>query len=720
MSENKLELQKNDPIASGEDDRLGMITLAEHLASISNPSGDSDPLIIGVEGQWGSGKSSLLEMTKQSIIREFRNEFVVVDFAPWLVGNRDGLLNQFFSAIIAAINDSSARQGDFRGAAKAASEDAISALKRFGRTIGPLAGLARAVGDFGIPLAGLAATPLAAIEQASKSGEEEVSLVDRKKEVAEQIRKIGKRFVVFIDDIDRLEPQEISEIFRLVRAVLDLQDFTYIISYDKGIVWNALSKDFGEEEARKYLEKIVRVEVKVPKPEHSSLSDMFRTSLIDITGGLTPEQEGEIGYVFENWGRRYLETPRAINRVCDNIAFMLSGARFELHLTDLVILSIIKIGSPEYYRFIEDYITAWAYRVHSGGSSVHGAPEKFQERFDTIAKNEGFDPSMELIMMARHLPGLAKFSSNDGKSRFLNGRSEEANVVSERRLAAADYGRGYFALQQPSVAPGEEQVAELFEQMSGSDSEVITDQIRNMISQLEPDEFLQLLDRVKARFQGRADDKWAPSRLFTALCSTGTELIEFASTESWRRPISWSLVGDMLASGQPMALRPQVKDAFRRIKDPSWACDLLGSERENQDRGLGAKRALDDEALSWMHDVLIRKLEAMKVAQIIGSARAESIWFYWLFSEPRDFAAFLKKRTRKNSDLLLFLDSFWTRSSGGENFIDRKRILDIYDVDSLEARMIRLVTRRDELGEDARRIAQKLRGWEDDRLGEPS
>lgn len=62
-----------------------------------------------------------------------------------------------------------------------------------------------------------------------------------------RLRKSGRRFVVFIDDIDRLEPAEIRAIMQMVKSVGQLPNVVYVLVYDRRIVWRAL----GESEQRK-------------------------------------------------------------------------------------------------------------------------------------------------------------------------------------------------------------------------------------------------------------------------------------------------------------------------------------------------------------------------------------------------------------------------------------------------------------------------------------
>ena len=55
------------------------------------------------------------------------------------------------------------------------------------------------------------------------------TFVERRREIQKAINKTGKRFIVVIDDIDRLERHEIMAIFRLVRATADFENIIFLI-----------------------------------------------------------------------------------------------------------------------------------------------------------------------------------------------------------------------------------------------------------------------------------------------------------------------------------------------------------------------------------------------------------------------------------------------------------------------------------------------------------
>lgn len=715
MSKKKLVLQNNAAISSEKEDLLGIQDLAKHIAHIANPSEDSDPLIIGIEAEWGAGKSSLIELTKAEITRNFADTYIVVEFAPWMIGSRDELLRQFFDTVIEAIAHASLAEGKPGEAARGAASEAVDGLKKLAKRIGPLSKLARVVGDAGVPFVGFAAPIFEAVGAIGDAETPETSLSELKARIQKSIGKIDRRILIIVDDLDRLEPTEIVEIFRLIRAVLDIDSFTYLLCYDKQIMWNALEKSFGEREARLYLEKIIRLEVKVPNPEHGSLMDIFKDGLEKIVPELTADDRDSIYFIFQNWGRRYLKTPRSINRVCDNISFVLSGSKIELNISDLVWISILKIGSPNYYRFVEDYLNIWAYRILDRGNLAKGEAEGFESRFSSLAEQDGFDETMELIMLDSILPGIKKYTAGGETQKFLGGRNEDPADVAKRRIGTADYGRAYFALGPASVTPSEEEIQHLQQLLLESDSTKLIEGLSIEISKGESEKFLQILERVSVRLQNESGNEFFP--LLEALCSIGHHLLTFAPKETWHRPIVWEKIEEILCSGSALDDLARIKRAIRSAPDLCWVSDLLASEQRRVNKGYPDERVFSDEIRADLWNYLASQYSNLTIEEIVGSVRPESIWFPWLHHDKKSFAEFLVKRTRKNVDLLAFLGSFWTRSSGGRDYIVKEDLEPLLDPTVVEQRVLRLLKRGGEIGQEAKIVANRLMGWDQDTFG---
>ena len=86
-------------------DEFNLEKIAKSIAAMLLGRITADGYAIGIEGEWGSGKTSLANF----IVDEIRNAHApyhkLILYDPWLVGKRDGLLAVFFDALISKIRE---------------------------------------------------------------------------------------------------------------------------------------------------------------------------------------------------------------------------------------------------------------------------------------------------------------------------------------------------------------------------------------------------------------------------------------------------------------------------------------------------------------------------------------------------------------------------------------------------------------------------------------
>ena len=77
-------------LGPGDDDKLGFRDLARNLATSLAYRMSKSGFVVGLEGAWGSGKSSLLYLIEEELNKIPQDTRAsVVRFRPWLIGNRE-------------------------------------------------------------------------------------------------------------------------------------------------------------------------------------------------------------------------------------------------------------------------------------------------------------------------------------------------------------------------------------------------------------------------------------------------------------------------------------------------------------------------------------------------------------------------------------------------------------------------------------------------------
>src|SRR4029077_2175094 len=80
----------------------------------------------------------------------------------------------------------------------------------------------------------LSGTAVKAVGELASEKPNAPQLSELKDQLSKSLLELGHRFIITIDDVDRLEPAEVIEILRLVRSVVDLPNVIYLLCYDSG------------------------------------------------------------------------------------------------------------------------------------------------------------------------------------------------------------------------------------------------------------------------------------------------------------------------------------------------------------------------------------------------------------------------------------------------------------------------------------------------------
>jgi predicted KAP-like P-loop ATPase len=236
------------PIASESEDALGLISFADALAKSLAEMAPDDGIVIAIQGEWGSGKTSAIELAQQRlIVRELareRNTSIseieqrnwsvnksdwdsisetrrtqIVRFNPWNFSGHENLVRAFFSEIGATIGHPP--DGPIDKAIRKITDNLTNAGTILGGAIGGAA-------TGGVAIGAGATLGRAAGEGVQRLIGKATSLESAKKELAEALRQSGKRIVVIVDDLDRLLPSEMRAMFSVVKSLGDLPNILYV------------------------------------------------------------------------------------------------------------------------------------------------------------------------------------------------------------------------------------------------------------------------------------------------------------------------------------------------------------------------------------------------------------------------------------------------------------------------------------------------------------
>lgn len=211
--------------------------------------------VIGVCGEWGSGKTTYINKVKNG----FQEGWEKIDFSPWNYTSTSTLISDYFKALEPYIGGGN--------------RNIENKLKR-------MVSILTANSDHFNWVNAI----LSVIHPYTES-----TLSELYKSINEHIGKQNNRIIVFIDDLDRTNPQELYEFLKLIRSSANFRNTVIIATYDKGHVVDMLSK-MDIKSGENYIKKIFQIEIALPGYEKEIIPEL----LLKEIKRLLPDKEDQL------------------------------------------------------------------------------------------------------------------------------------------------------------------------------------------------------------------------------------------------------------------------------------------------------------------------------------------------------------------------------------------------------------------------------------------
>lgn len=335
------------PIGSKCDDQLGRNSFAALLAQSLLNLNTQDTFTVGLFGKWGSGKTSIVNMTLSEIEEQQKDypgskKLIVVHFEPWNFSNTDQLLSQFFIRLSSEFRSKGDKRLAKIGEALETYSDAFDLLS----TVPLAGGLMSFLGKKGAKAAG----------SKLKKGSDEKDISKQKEAVIKLLLEQSNRILVVIDDIDRLSNEQIRHVFQLVTSVAKFPNTIYLLVFDRDIVVEAL-KEVQKGSGGDYLEKIIQMPIQIPDIKPAKLRKVLldRLNIIFSKYPGTGFQQTHWQKIYEPCIAPFVGSLRTINRLCNAVQFKLSSISTEIDFVDIVAISALEIQHPEVYEWAKEH-----------------------------------------------------------------------------------------------------------------------------------------------------------------------------------------------------------------------------------------------------------------------------------------------------------------------------------------------------------------------------
>lgn len=312
-----------DKEINGSDvDLLGREDLAKKLVSRIENTEALSSFAIGIVGKWGSGKTSFLHLISRNLTAD---KFIEINFNPWNSSSSQSIVSDFFDVV-------------------------SSELSKYDGTI------SKRLNDYSQKLLDVNdSTLMKLFSLITKTVLKDETIEDKKRQINGVIKGIGRKLIVFIDDVDRLDAKEVIEVIRLIRNTANFENTFFVVGYDREYVNNAI-KGITDYDSHFFLEKIFQLEVVLPVFEYKILGKVLHNYL---KKSIPPEyQKGIETAMFWNGNPKeepmlgLLDSLRDVTRFSNSFLLSFEALKGEILPYDLFQIECLKIKYPSVYSLL--------------------------------------------------------------------------------------------------------------------------------------------------------------------------------------------------------------------------------------------------------------------------------------------------------------------------------------------------------------------------------
>lgn len=418
------------PITKSNEDLLDRKAFSNHLGEAICDWKENESLVIALNGEWGVGKSSIINMAINHINDEIRKEKpTFITFNPWIYSDLSNLTTVFFQEISKelelqnqTIKDKEIAQklrlySDLlnvipnKTIIKTAYNKLIIGLGLAGISLGTVPKwldisnntleILLFVTGTGLILKELTKDTLTKLSSffERRSNTYEKTAIDVKQDIILELLKRNKKLVIVIDDIDRLTKEEIKEILRLIKINADFPNTIYLLSFDKEVVEKNLNVSLGVS-GEKYMEKIVQVTFDVPNAKTDYILQYLFNELNRILSRLPNIAEKYFSSESPYWSnvfhlgiKYFFKNLRHVKRFISSLEFnilqMYRDDVIEVNPVDFIAIESLRVFVPDFHNFMKQNKELFTSTTNNPLSSRHSGEQRQKSINESITQYTG-------------------------------------------------------------------------------------------------------------------------------------------------------------------------------------------------------------------------------------------------------------------------------------------------------------------------------------------
>ncbi|KAF2518349.1 hypothetical protein E0W68_10025 [Flavobacterium salilacus subsp. salilacus] len=429
-------LLNDSPISSIEEDIFNFSHYAEKVNTIIQKNTENpECIVIGIQGKWGDGKTSFMNLIKNKLA-EFEDEegnkrILKYEFNPWRYSTEDEMLFDFFDGLSKKLLLD--KKDNFKKAGRY--------IRKFSRYMKAIK-LSASIGAMSNN-AKITFEPHRILEALGEDLEgEKPTLEDIKEKIDSELEKSDYKIAVYVDDIDRLDKDEIYTLLKIIKLNANFKNLIYIITLDPEQVAKAIHHRYGtdKQDGKLFLEKIINIPIVLPKIEKEDLQLFFEMKFKHTTSLLNfLDKEDEYKDILHNYNNLSFKSPREVLRLLNSFFISAFAIGEEVNLRDLFLLEYLKITDEECYNEIKKYDYQSSVILSSFIQIID-----FNDEFESSEPIKGY----RKILDEKHKSSMKiidlLFPSIDSMERGTLSENKD-KVSSELRINSANHFEKYFS-----------------------------------------------------------------------------------------------------------------------------------------------------------------------------------------------------------------------------------------------------------------------------------
>lgn len=504
-------IKKTDRLVILEDqavnyDLLNRDMIVSVLYDAIDTTYSSGTYVIGLEGEWGTGKTTIANLVKYRLDKN-ANICVVKNFDFWATGSSLALLQSMYDSLLRALNVdyNSIRMNKL--------------LKRTSKFV------------INIPSAGKIFNEI--INE--NISQDDVNQLHE--ELEELILNSNKKYVFFVDDLDRASKSQVLFLLKMLGTLFSLPNLVFVLLYDKTRMKKIIEEK--DEINPAFEEKIINQEIRVPKVSEEVSNRVYKKSLNEVAKiyGISDSELQHLEPAIELIVKQ-IESIRELKRIINSVVSIAFSKDNDLNKSDSLLLEFIYFEEPNLYKLIKDnglYFISQDFTLEEQLLLGIQDETKNTNRLKNFYDKELAEYKKYIPLLEEMFPYIKSYYSHDRYNLYpgiTTDKSKDGSRRKQRRICSGYYFDLYFSLtrndylkinlqvkkfvEEINMAITETEVTRIYQKFVNSSEEELALKVADLrlyIDEINKDKTIILCSLLLGDVKKFSKDGWLSSRV---------------------------------------------------------------------------------------------------------------------------------------------------------------------------------------------------------------